>query len=93
MNPLSLFRNFVTLIQKYLENSIINFFFALKRPTWWNGIHSRLKICPLQGMGSNPIVGNLLITGNSIIGITSALGVEDYEFKSHFPEVPNQVAQ
>ena len=35
-------------------------FFPLEElPTWWNGIHSRLKICPSMGMGSNPIVGIL----------------------------------
>lgn len=26
-------------------------------PVWWNGIHSRLKICRLTLMGSNPITG------------------------------------
>ena len=26
-------------------------------PVWWNGRHSRLKICGLKRVGSNPTIG------------------------------------
>lgn len=39
------------------------------KPVWWNGIHSRLKICRLTLMGSNPITGTISI---EVSGVSSS---------------------
>ena len=37
-------------------------------PVWWNGRHSRLKICGLKRVGSNPTIGTISI---EVSGVSS----------------------
>ena len=41
------------------QNLMYNKYVRLReeKPVWWNGRHSRLKICGLKRVGSNPTIG------------------------------------